>query len=188
MSFSLRTLFAVVLFAAIFAAVLLYRTPVLFLFLVVLVLGILSVGTAGILFGGLPKHSWIPFCLVGWLYLAVAFTPLASTRLVLYLPSTRLSYVVWRNYTVKAPSPPSPQGFLGNTLSVQNGELSIDFSTSNSPALMSGGFVGSGWVYLRVFDGFSDLLRIMHLLGAVLMASMAGVVTSFLLRHKSEPG
>jgi len=182
MSFSLRTLFAIVLIAAVSTAALFYRTPVLIFVLVVLVLGILSVGTAGVLFGGLPKRFWIPFCLVGWLYLAIAFTPLASTPLILYLPSTRLSFVAWNKESAK---PMSPQ-ILGNNLSLQNGELSVDFSTANLP---TGRFslVGSGWFYLRVFDGFSDLLRIMHLVVAVLMASLAGVVTSLLLRYKSEP-
>jgi hypothetical protein len=177
MQFSLRTLFAVVLIAAIFTATLLYTTDGLFAVLLLLALGILSVGTTSILFGGLPRRFWIPFCIVGWLYLAVAFTPLASNRLTLYLPSTQLSYWIWS----KTPLRPFGLPSIGNELSVRNGELSIELG-STSPN------VGPrGWVYLRCYGGFTGLLRIMHLISAVLLGSLAGVVAFFILPHKSEP-
>ena len=183
MSFSLRTLFAVVLIAAIFTTALIYRTPVFAYAVGLVAVGLLILGTVGSLFGGFSKRFWIPFSVVGWLYLAIAFTPLASTRLILYLPSTRLSYVAWNKESIK---PMSPQ-ILGNNLSVQNGELSVDVSIPGLYGLPGKPMVATGHMYLRLFDGFSDLLRIMHLIVAVHMGLLAGVVASFLLRHKSEP-
>lgn len=178
MRFSLRSLLAVILLAAIFTAA--FNDHISHWLVVGVVVGILIVGMAGVMCGVFQKHFWIPFCLIGWLYLAIAFTPLRSNRLVLLLPSTHATMSIWSNQ----PKTRATSKVFGNDISMQKGELVVNYSLVTS-------FRGttirtSGWEYLRAFEDFGRLLVTMHAVGSLLMATVVGVIASVCVRRSSK--
>lgn len=87
MTFSLKYLFALVAIAAIFNAALFFRTPLWAFIAINTAVVILLAATIGVWLHRLNRTFWLPFCVVGWFYLAVALTPASINRLASYLPS-----------------------------------------------------------------------------------------------------
>src|SRR5687768_4504319 len=96
MSFSLKYLFALIALAAIFTAALIYPTSWWALAAVNLTVVVLAAVTLGVWFQRLNQTFWLSFCLIGWLYLTLSFTPADVTRLAYYVPSKQISYLLKR--------------------------------------------------------------------------------------------
>lgn len=94
MSFSLRYLFALVALAAVYAAALSVHNQYWIFIAVNLTFAILLAVTIGVWLERLNRIFWLPFAVVGWFYLAIAFIPLGVSRFPLYLPGLQLVRVV----------------------------------------------------------------------------------------------
>src|SRR5687768_6038777 len=103
MSFFIKWLFALVALAAISAAALVYRTELWAMAAILLAIALLLTATCGVWVHRFDRSFWIPFCVVGWFYLLVAFSDRVNA-LAPYLPSTYLAQLVERQ---QPPQPPS---------------------------------------------------------------------------------
>lgn len=157
MAFSLRTLLIAVLLIAVIAAALIYQNRMWAVAIVNVTIALLVVGTLGLWIGQFNRAFWIPFCFVGWLYLAIAFTDADINRLVTLLPGTQVSWLIW-NRSLDTPS--------GNGLTIgADGTLNWLTTVPDSQEI----------------SRYLDFLNIMQSLFTLLTAGLAGRVASFFL-------
>jgi hypothetical protein len=135
-SFSLKYLFVVIALAAIFTAAIVYRTPFWTVASVNVTVTVLFVGTIGLWFQRLNRTFWIPFCMVGWFYLAFALMPLGMHRLNAFLPGTQITHMINRaELTVRHQTSTAAQEWRSGILNL--------FDILNSCwALIAGGLAG----------------------------------------------
>jgi hypothetical protein len=91
MSFSLKYLFLFVTLSAIFSAALIYPLSAWPPVTINLTLVVLAAATLGVSLQRLNKTFWLPFLLVGWLYLAIAFMP-KLLSISSFLPSKYVTF------------------------------------------------------------------------------------------------
>jgi hypothetical protein len=90
--FSLRTLFLVVALAAIFAAALIHPTTYWAISVALLSATTIILGTFGVWRHRYNRTFWMPFCFVGWLF--IAFAVIADPPAVLrVVPSSYIEYL-----------------------------------------------------------------------------------------------
>jgi hypothetical protein len=159
----LRRLFVIVAVAAIYTAALIYRTPFWAFVAINLAVLILLIATVGVWLQYLTRAFWLPFCIVGWFYLAVAFTPATITRLANYLPSGQIVKLVdpEMNDAIEMIATQSPQIPVGFTFGPNDPEF------ANFELIME-------------FQRFADTV---DTVSAVTLAAAAGLMASYCVRR-----
>jgi hypothetical protein len=170
MSFSLRTLLVVVLVAAIFAAALVYRTPMWAVAAVNLTITVLTIGTLGVWMGSFKPRFWLSFCFVGWLYLLIAFTSASLVKLSPMLPGTIVAFQTF---------------FSADELEAMTAEQRSTLEAIFPPSDGSVFWIDlqGGPAAMEALPRFGFYINFVQSLTSLLFAILAGVVASFLLRQ-----
>jgi hypothetical protein len=164
-SFSLRTLLAVVLLAAIFTAALVYRTPVWVVVVVNLTMIVLIFGTLCAWIDGSQRRFWIPFAFVGWVYLVIAFNGNINELSALLL-SAQLG-----NAALRAKEAPHEAQFIHEAR-----RPNVAFSPDGRVVITTAASVEH-----------KAVTHILHCLAALVFAVLAGEISAFVLRKKAGP-
>jgi hypothetical protein len=167
MRFSIKWLFALVAVAAVFVAAIVYRTQLWAFAAINVAVVALVASSIGVWFQRLDRTFWIPFCAVGWGYVALSFTPSAINRLVHYLPSKQLSHAF------RSPAYEDALSGLGIAEIISPDEIVY---TTLSP----------GDTRVDVILEFHRFVDTIDALLALIAGGLAGIITSFLVRQRPE--
>ena len=159
MSFSLRTLLAVVLVAAIFAATILYLSLLSTVIAVNLTLIYLFVGTLGVWVGRFDRTYWIPACFVGWVYFLISSNTIILENLGDFTPSVYVADAIWNH---RFPTETRSSQTIVSSVPMIDSDLSVD-------------------------EQHLLFVHIMNCIFTLVFSTLAGVIASVPLRHKSEP-
>jgi hypothetical protein len=166
-TFSIRTLLAVIVLWAFYATALTYQNVMWTMAAINVAIAILVGGTLGVWLGEFHRRFWIPFCFVGWLYLAVAFTPSTMNRLGDYLPSTHLALAI--------------------TSDMQDGRSLLDSRIASRARLTVGEWMAFQTSRAGALEAVAAAARFadsLHALTALVFGTLTGILTCILLRHK----